>query len=250
MPVLNFLNNNNKNHQQDAASNATTTINSSSYATDGVRLPSEECRCIVGDRIMIAAANIVTKQVISTSQIMESSKQDSSALARQQAYKDRLQGVLGSQHLYPIISTCLVIDPSSKQKTNTENTVISLHDVFACISLLLCNFVLLTASNDGGENNQKSSTISGYDARIRNVIRMASIDLLTEALQREDTDGTLWNRLKQKRKTNPKVKSIEDVVEDGSTEDIVESHLSDLLEAGYTATDQQQQQEAPTNDED
>ncbi|KAL3913966.1 MAG: hypothetical protein SGILL_006283 [Bacillariaceae sp.] len=186
------------------------------------RLPSVEVRQVVRDRVMTTAASIYIHLAVNTSLDLEDdpdlSKEAKAKKKQEQqqaheAYKNRMKAILGSHSLLPVVSTCLLLDSQEDQKSNgskrqPEKQVppLSLHDSFACIALLISNYIPLTASNGSNGDSEKTAAVgSGYDARVRNVLRMASVELLVEATKREDRDGNFLKALQQQRQPRAKV---------------------------------------------
>jgi hypothetical protein len=235
MPALKFLNRN-KNNDSSSSSNTKNDGASSNKASAMnaalLHLPPEESRRLVRDRVMMAAAVVYIRHGVNASLALDEdpdlskeakAKKREDQYAAHQAYKDRLKSVLGNESLFPIVSTCLLLDPKTEKSpeeksssSSNNNTTLSLHDAFACVALLLCNVVLLAAS---GNNAGDPAAKGGYDARIRNVLRMASVELLTGALTQDDTDGSFLKRLEEKRQSRPTVSlAVNDDSPDGSGE--------------------------------
>lgn len=221
-----FLNRNNKKSSSNTSecSNSGAT-NASTIKNPLLHLPPETSRRYLRDKILTAAATVYIRHGVNTSLDLDEDtdlskeakvKKREEQYAAHQAYKERLQAVLGNQSLFPVISTCLLLDPKverSSQSLTTAVSTISMHDSFACIALLLCNYVLYTASHASEDSSTPSE--SGCDARVRNVLRMASIQVLTEALEKDDTTGNLWRKLQDRAQPRPMIalescSSIED----------------------------------------
>jgi hypothetical protein len=215
-------------------------------------IPLEPSRRVVRDRVMTASASAYIRLAVNTSMELEDDSESSrGAKARKrkdeqfahQSYKDRLRTVLGSPTLFSVISTCLLLDAKEdKAPPVTTTTILSMHEAFSCIALLLCNFVLLTASAGEADSNSSSSssepTKRGYDARLRNVLRTASVQLFAEALEKEDIDGSLLTRLREQRRSDPK---RIDVSSPGDVEgEEVQSKLAQLFETQNIDHEQQE----------
>ncbi|KAL3910599.1 MAG: hypothetical protein SGILL_007630 [Bacillariaceae sp.] len=213
--------------------------------TNELHLPPIEARRLVRDRIMTTAATVYIHLAVSTSLDLEDdpdlsreakAKKKADQQQKHETYKNRMKAVLGNETLFPIVSTYLLVDPKEQSKGNSSGNnsehAISLHDAFACVALLLSNYTLLTAA-------------SGIDARVRNVLRMASIDLLAEATKRNDKDGRFLKKLQQQQQSRAKIQ-LEQVAEDAETPD-----LSKLLESKTgdpEQADQEEKKEENTND--
>jgi hypothetical protein len=229
MPALNFLNRNKNNDNSSSNNTAANDDKASAMNTAALlHLPPEECRRVVRDRVMMAGAAVYIRHGVNASMALDDdpdlskdakAKKRDEQYAAHQAYKDRLHSLLGNETLLPMISTCLLLnnDDNSKNESSPAATETSssltnsknmpLHDAFACVVLLLCNIVLLAASGGNTKNSQGNK--GGYDARIRNVVRISSIELLAEALEREDTGGSFLKRLEEKKQSRPKISRLD-----------------------------------------
>lgn len=252
MPALNFLNRNNNKSNDGSEENPNSKASTMNAAL--LHLPPEECRRVVRDRVMAAAAAVNIRHQVDASMALDEdpdlskdakAKKREAQYASHEACKDRLHQVLGNESFSPLISTCLVLDPTKtagEKSSSTNNPTLSLHAAFACVTLLLCNLVLLVATTSSSGSNQNlqdssgSCLAGGYDARIRNVLCMASIELLAEKLEQDDKDGSLLKRLKDKQQSRQRVQLIDDGDNDASADGIlkegenIESQLSHFLE--------------------
>lgn len=244
MPMLNFLNrqaggDNNSSTDDKQVAAAAADATRKQRQEDEALLPSPASRRYFRDCVLQASAVAYIRLAVNTSLDLEEDRdlsKGSKVKKRQgqqsahQAYKDRMKAVLGNQNLQPILSTCLLLDESEKPSEPSTMSV-SPQEAFACISLLLCNYILLTASGTG---DTKRGSNGGFDARIRNVLRMASIQLLAQVYEAEDEDGSMITRLKEQReaKTSLPTMPMDEVsadVEDTSS-DQVGSQLAELFE--------------------
>jgi hypothetical protein len=206
-------------------------------------LPPVETRRLVRDRIMTTAATVYIHLAVNTSLDLEDdpdlskeakAKKKADQQQKHEAYKTRMKAVLGSQSLFPVVSTCLLLDPKEQNGSSSSSgsdASLSLHDTFACIALLLTNYVLLiAASNNSGSEKEG---VRGYDARVRNVLRMASIDLLVEATKRDDTDGRFLKTLQQQQKARAKIELEEDSNDEETPDltNLLESQAGDQTQA-------------------
>ena len=258
MPSFGFLNRNNSKPKESCSSaDANSGAPTATPKVDLSHLPPEEGRRWVRDRVLLAASAVYTRYGVDAmlaldedpdlSKAPKAQKRDDQYAAHE-AYQNRLQAILGKEALCPVMSTCLLLDPEESnadtQPSPTETTALPVHDVFACIALLLCNYTLLTASNSrelkssGNGNANADAMEGGYDARVRNVLRMASIQLLAESLENNDADGTLAQSLeaqRQPRRTQVPVDNTETTtmegVESEKEAELVDSKLADMMEA-------------------
>lgn len=278
--MFNFLSNNNNGKKADNLAKNTADVGNKDATSSAVailqQLPPESSRCVLRDRVLTSAASVYIRLGVNTTLDLDDDpdlskeakvKKRDEQYAAHEAYKNRLQTVLGSQTLHPILAACLVLDPENSTSSNgnessTATTTLSRQDAFACVTLLLCNYVLLTASSTNGDkkNNNHSaaeeamkSMGGGYDARIRNVLRMASIDCISEAMEAEDTDGALLHKLReqeakqlQQEEISPTeldtMDNVDSSVTDGThkaSEEKLESELSDMMEAHQQIQEEQ-----------
>eukprot|EP00934_Nitzschia_sp_Nitz4_P001316 Nitzschia sp. Nitz4//scaffold71_size96697//21153//23708//NITZ4_004688-RA/size96697-processed-gene-0.3-mRNA-1//1//CDS//3329557226//1316//frame0 len=228
-----------KDKKKDSSSNEVT-------ATSLPWLPSESDRWLLLEQVMNAAARVYIQHAVQAKMDLESDaslSKDAKAKKREkqqslyEAHKQRLHKLLG-EDLLRTVSTCLLLPTSEATTSSNPNKNVGLpENLFACITLLLCNFILLTAKED---SSKQSSASHGYDARIRNVFRIACVDFMTEYYESTDKDKTLWKQLEQQRERlklptyskGPDTETAEAPLEDAVDEKL-NKQLSTMLDDEY-----------------
>eukprot|EP00429_Kryptoperidinium_foliaceum_P044103 CAMPEP_0176117352 /NCGR_PEP_ID=MMETSP0120_2-20121206/58954_1 /TAXON_ID=160619 /ORGANISM="Kryptoperidinium foliaceum, Strain CCMP 1326" /LENGTH=332 /DNA_ID=CAMNT_0017451641 /DNA_START=114 /DNA_END=1108 /DNA_ORIENTATION=+ len=231
MPALNFLNRNKNNNANDVDTSGAAKASAMNAAL--LHLPPEEARKFLRDRVLTAAETVYQRIGEDASLDLEEDadlskeaklKKKEDSYRAHLAHKERLKATLGREALHPVVSTCLVLDDAKTDSTKIQPSTLSLnllseHDAFGSIALLLLNYVLLTASG----SSKESASAGGYDARVRNVLKVACIQLLAQVVETQDSNGELMKLLQEQRKPRPKIK-----IEDAEEEE--EEQLSDLIE--------------------